>query len=201
MFLDESGDLGSKGSSFFVIAGLGVDDPKRLKRIISNMRRNKFKKELKIANEIKFHSSSDAIKLHMIKELNKIPSTQIYCIVLYKKDFLNDFKYYKRDRHQIYNYVAGVLAEEITLEDNTTIRIDRSKGNQFLREKFDDYFLKKLNLNTRKVEIFHSESHAWHGLQFADIIAGAYFHKFEYNNSSFVELLDINSNVKELKRK
>jgi hypothetical protein len=45
MFIDESGDLGSQ-SNYFVLAALTVKDPLPLDRIIRNMRRNKFKKQL-----------------------------------------------------------------------------------------------------------------------------------------------------------
>lgn len=200
MFLDESGDLGPKGSKYFVIAALAVEDPKKLDRIIKNMRRNKFRKELNGAHEIKANSSSAAIKEHMIKKLNEVPNTNLYCIIFNKRRYLNHPKTYM-DKNQLYDCVAGALAREITLKDNTLIRIDKSKGKQFLRERFDSYFKKNLNTNNRKVEIYHSESHAWSGLQFADIIAGSYFQKFEHNDGICVELLDIKCNLHELKRK
>lgn len=55
MYIDESGDLGDKEgcSKYIVISALLVDDPVPLRRIIKNMRRNKFKKELKVFPELK----------------------------------------------------------------------------------------------------------------------------------------------------
>ncbi|SCG86914.1 putative protein (plasmid) [Methanobacterium congolense] len=200
MFLDESGDLGPKGSKYFVIAALAVEDPKKLDRIIKNMRRNKFKKELKGSHEIKANSSSTAVKEYMIKKLNKVPNATIYCIIFNKEHYLSNSKNYM-DKNELYDCVAGALAREITLRDNTIIRIDKSKGKQFLRKRFDSYFKKNLNTNNRKVEIYHSESHAWSGLQFADIIAGSYFQKFEHDDGICVDLLDIKCNLHELKRK
>jgi len=58
MYIDESGDLGLKGSKYLVLSALMIDNPKELKRIVKNMRRNKFKKELKKAIEIKANKSS-----------------------------------------------------------------------------------------------------------------------------------------------
>ena len=202
MFLDESGDLGSKGSKYFLIAALAVEDPKKLDRIIKNMRRNKFKKELKGAQEIKANSSSVTLREHMIKKLNDVPNANVYCIAFEKKQYLNNPKTY-RDTNQLYDCVAGALAREITLKDNTIIRIDKSKGKQFLRKRFDSHFLKNLNkdLDGRKVELHHSESHAWSGLQFADLIAWSYFQKFEHKNSFCVDLLDINCALHELRKK
>ncbi len=160
MFLDESGDLGLKGSKYFVVAALTVENQNKLDRIIKNMRRNKFKKELKKSQEIKFQSSSDALKIHMIKKLNEVPNTNNYCVVFKKKDYLYDYRYYKKNKHQIYDCIAGNLADQITLKEDMVIRIDKSKRKQFLREQFDSHFEKKLNTNNRRIEISHSESNA-----------------------------------------
>lgn len=200
MFLDESGDLGPKGSKYFLIAALAVKNPEPLDRIIKNMRRNKFKKELKKTNEIKANSSSNAVQEHMIKELNNLPNAEVHCICFRKNPYY-PFKRY-RNTNQLYDCIAGVLAEQITLKEDTIIRIDRSKGNQFLRKEFDQYFLRNLNndCNGRKVKIHHSNSNAWSGIQFADILAGAYFQKFEHEDSHCVDLINLNCNVFDLRR-
>ena len=77
--------------------------------------------------------------------------------------------------------MAGALAEQITLKDSIIIRINKSKGKQVLRQRFDDYFLSNLKKDSinKKVEIYHSFSHSWSGLQFADMLAWSYFQKFE----------------------
>ena len=50
MYIDESGDLGEKEgcSKHIVISALLIDNPAPLERIIKNMRRHKFKKELRV---------------------------------------------------------------------------------------------------------------------------------------------------------
>ena len=120
MFLDESGDLGRKGSEYFVIATLVVDSPKRLDRIIKNMRRNKFKKELKKANEIKANSSSEALRRYMIQQLNSLENVRVYGVVFEKQ--LNHNSLLQKDMNKLYNYVAGALAKQITLKDNLVIK-------------------------------------------------------------------------------
>lgn len=109
-----------------------------------------------------------------------------------------DYRYYKKNKHQIYDCIAGNLGDRITLKEDMVIRIDKSNRKQFLREQFDSHFEKKLNTNNRRIEISHSESNAWSGLQFADLIADAYFQKFERRNNQFVDLIDINSNLQKL---
>lgn len=198
MFLDESGDLGQKGSDHLVISALLVKDPKPLKKLISNMRRNKFKKELKKANEIKAASSSDDVRKHMIQKLNNINDAQIYCVVFNKK--LNGNPELQKDKHRLYNHIAGGLASQIDISDNIVIRIDKSKNKQVLRKNFDKHFLNNLKTDSslRDIDIFHSYSHAWHGLQFADMIAWAYFQKFERQNSFYVDLISLECNIHEL---
>mgnify|MGYP001607342846 CR=1 FL=1 len=71
MFIDESGDLGTRPSStkFLILSALIVDNPQELDRIIKNMRRNKFKKELSKASEIKANSSSASVIFYMLQKL------------------------------------------------------------------------------------------------------------------------------------
>ncbi len=73
VFIDESGDLGARGSRHLILSCLIVNDDTKLRRIIKNMRRNKFKKELRKAHEIKANNSSEDLRKYMLK--NSIQST------------------------------------------------------------------------------------------------------------------------------
>src|SRR3990167_9332576 len=68
MYIDERGDLGfdQKSSKFLVISALMIDDYRELDRIIKNMRRNKFKKELAKMSELKAYKLYDYIKIFML---------------------------------------------------------------------------------------------------------------------------------------
>src|SRR3989344_1192181 len=145
VYIDESGDLGTKqgSSKFLILSALVVNNPKDLDRIIKNMRRNKFKKELKKASEIKANKSSKKVILYMLQKLNSILDAKIYYIVLEKSKLYSN--YLKEDKHKLYNFVAGKLAQNLIF-DNTIleIKIDKSKGNLFLQEDFNNYFEQKL---------------------------------------------------------
>ncbi|MCK4649546.1 DUF3800 domain-containing protein [bacterium] len=196
MYIDESGDLGERGSKFLVLSCLLVDDPRKLDRIIKNMRRNKFRKPLKDAPEIKANKSSGALRKYMLLKLNEVKSAEIFFIVLEKRKIVSN--YLKSNKNRLYNYVAGKLAREIILDNvNVEVRIDRSKGKQLLRDDFDVYFLDKLTKgsNIRKIDIHHSYSHNWAGLQFADMIAWACFQKFEHDISDFIDLITLDLEV------
>jgi len=194
MYIDESGDLGFKKgcSKFIVISALVVDDSRELDRIIKNMRRGKFKKELKKANEIKANKSSTRVISYMLKKLNSVSEAKIFHIVLEKRKVFSG--YLKNDKHKLYNFVAGKLARNILMSNiNIDMKIDKSKGNILLRKDFDEYFKKKLKEGCDYVEckIEHSYSHSWSGLQFADVIAWSCFQKFEQDDNSYLEALNI----------
>ena len=196
MYIDESGDLGEKGSKYMVLAALLIEEPRILDRIIKNMRRNKFKKELKKAIEIKANKSSSAVKKHMIERLNEVKGAKIFYIILEKKKLFS--QYLKNDKHKMYNYVAGKLARNIILNNiDIEIKIDKSKGRQLLREDFNSHFIKNLGekSNSVKATIEHSYSHCWSGLQFADMLSWACFQKFEHNNSEYIDLIKLEQEV------
>lgn len=132
----------------------------------------------------------------MLKQLNTVPDERVCYIVLKKERCYSS--YLLSDKHKLYNFVAGKLAEHTILEEiDLSVRIDKSKGKQILREDFNNYFEKKINEKStlRKIEICHSYSHAWAGLQFADILAGSKFQKIEHENKEFIDLLEIEKEV------
>lgn len=172
VFIDESGDLGLKGSKYLVLAALIVEDSRKLEKLIKNMRRNKFKKELKKAAEIKANKSSEEVRSYMLEKLNLVGNAKVLYVVLEKK-----------------------LAQNLRLsEPNIEIRIDKSKEKQLLQRDFNEYFGGKLN-GKDKPKIYHSYSECWAGLQFADLLAWSCFQKFEHSDSRFVDLIKIAQEV------
>ncbi len=194
MFIDESGDLGfhENSSKFIIISALLIEDYRELDRIIKNMRRNKFKKELSPMNELKAYKLYDHIRIYMLKRLNSVSNVKIFHVILEKRKVFSD--YLKSDKHKLYNFIAGKLAKNILMTNsNVDIKIDKSKGNVFLQKDFNEYFKKILEESSDgvKCKIEHSYSHAWSGLQFADLLAWCCFQKFENNDNSYLEKLNI----------
>lgn len=195
MFIDESGDLGSQ-SKHLIFSALLVKDPLELDRIVKKMRGGKFKKELKNANEIKGNKSSPELVKYMLKQLNAVSSAKVFFIVLEKEKCYSP--YLNGHKHKLYNYAAGWMAKNINLnESHVVVRIDKSKSNKRLRDDFDQYFESNLkdNCSIGKIEIHHSYSHAWNGLQFADILAWAAFQKIENGNNEFLCELDVEHHI------
>lgn len=182
------------GSKYFILSALIVNDFAFLHRAIKNMRRYKFRKELRKAHEIKAARSSVHIIKYMLFKLNEGQGAKVVYIVLEKKKIISE--YLQNHKDKLYNYIAGKLAKNLTLSDSIIeIRIDRSKGNQLLQYDFNNYFLMKLAPNNSNPQIFHSYSHAWPGLQFADILAWAAFQKFEHLNQEYLDILKIEQKI------
>ena len=193
MYIDESGDMGSrKGSKYLVISALLVDSPAQLDRIIKKMRRNRFRRDLRVFSELKANNLKDEITCYALSQLNSVRNAQVFHMIFEKKKLYSE--YLKNDKHKLYNFVAGKLARNILLQGvDVEIRIDKSKGKQVLQDDFNGHFEKCLREKSDiyKVKIFHSYSHAWSGLQFADLLAWAAFQKVEHNNPKYIELLTI----------
>ena len=113
MYIDESRDLGEKEgcSKYIVISALLIDNPAPLERIIKNMRRHKFKKELRVFSEFKANNLKDETIAYALEQLNSVKNAQVFHMILEKKKMYSDFL--KNDRHKCYNFVAGKLARNI----------------------------------------------------------------------------------------
>jgi len=195
MFIDESGDLGMQ-TKHLILCALLVRNPSELDRIIKNMRRHRFRKQLRKAMEIKANKSSAEVKRHMLEKLGSVKGIAVSYVVLEKKKVYSDFL--KQDKHKLYNFVAGKLARKLELpKADIEVRIDRSKGKQLLQEDFNRYFIKLLREKSElgKVEIYHSYSQSWSGLQFADLLAWSAFQKFEHGDGSYMDILELEPDV------
>ena len=174
IYIDESGDLGfsERSSKYFVVTAFRISDlqNEKLKKIVKNMRRNKFKKKLKKVNEIKASSSSKEIITYVLTQLNDFQA-EIFAVTLNKKNVNKGL-----EKDEIYKIVCGNIAKIIPIEDESHITIDKFiKAGKIL--EFDNCFRKNLQLlkNTRPVKIFHEQSNSCEGLQFADVVAYAFF--------------------------
>ncbi|MFA6329935.1 MAG: DUF3800 domain-containing protein [Candidatus Micrarchaeia archaeon] len=193
VFIDESGDLGERGSKYLVLAAIVIEDQKPLKNIIKRMRTGKFQKELRTAKEIKASSSSKQVKVHLLRAINSVSNVRVLIFVVLEKGKLYS-EFLRKDRHRLYNYVAGKLAKN--LPDGLgflEIIIDKSKGKQLLQEDFNTYF--SHNCRTARLSIRHSQSEVWAGLQFADVLAWACFQKFEMGNGEYLDLVTLEREV------
>ena len=192
IYIDESGDLGSKKSSsgYFVLAGVMVSKPKKLDNLIKNTYRKH--KNIRDMNEIKGTTTPENVKKDILTRLNNI-DYQAFIIVFDKQNMYKiDYDY---NTNLLYDILASQLAKTITINEKTIIILDKTKNKNQI-DDFNRVFNDKL-INPKKypVEIKHVNSVNYKGLQVADLISWSTFQAVERKNNEFIEIVE-NKSVK-----
>lgn len=188
LFMDESGDLGKLGSSYFTVVVVLVHDANELARIIKRVRERKLKKKLRQLNEVKANNSNEMIRRYVLNEINKTGCSISALVVL--KEKVKDDLFFHKDK--LYNYLCGLLLEQITLNvDIVDITIDKRESNRLLRDDFNQYIERKIKSKGKNitVRIKHLESHASNELQAVDFVAWAVHRKFSQEDDSYYNLI------------
>ena len=136
IYIDESGDLGSKYSSskYFVFAGIMVENPKKLNNLIKKSYR-KYNKIKEMA-EIKGTHTPDNVVLDILNRLNNV-DYQAFIIVFDKENMYKiDYGY---DINRLYDILASQLAKIIPINQKTFIFIDKAKNKNQIPD-FNEYF-------------------------------------------------------------
>ena len=185
IYIDESGDLGSKNGSskYFVIAAIKVEDSKKLDKIIKKTRRD-FKKKMLTSNEIKGGNLPYGLKMKILEKLKNI-DYEVFIIVF---DKANRYKIGYDDNKKAYDILASRLARLIKIDKPTFIFIDKSKNKQKEIDDFNKIFLDHLNnIQKQPIKIEHADSMHYKGLQIADLISWSSFQNFENENPEFLD--------------
>lgn len=188
IFIDESGDLGTKNSSskYFVMAGIKVNNYKTLDRLITKKRRLS-KNNIGYVNEFKATNTPTHIKKSMLKKLNSIDYESFAIIFNKIYRYKVDYRY---NNNFLYDELSSQLAKQIIISDPTFIFLDKNKNKQYEINRLNDKFLKNLN-NYKKypVNIAHVNSFSYKGIQVADLISWSIFQSVEYGNTEFANLI------------
>jgi len=188
IFIDESGDLGKYGTTYFTIVALATHLPRELSKIFKRLRERKFKKKLSQLTEIKANNSTDEIKRWVLARLS-LCDCSISAVVI-PKSKIREGSFERKNK--LYNYLCGILFEHISLNtDVVDITIDRKHGNRVLQEDFNQYIERKiLGRNADLVvRIRHLESFASNELQAVDFVAWALNRKFTHGDSAYYDII------------
>ncbi|MGL4669977.1 MAG: DUF3800 domain-containing protein [Methanobacteriaceae archaeon] len=195
MFLDESGDLGLKGSNYFVvviIAFKSQKDVKKAENILKKLKRRAFKKDLKNINEIKSTKISPEMRLHILSKLNTL-NISIYAIVVRKND-LEMRKLLRKGVNKTYIKIISKLVKNITIKNQINLKMDK-----FLPNSYENILYEKIrsidNRFIRKSIICCDFSQKWKGIQIADLIAWCIFQKYENNDYDFVNKIKLKCEI------
>ncbi|RAP50003.1 MAG: hypothetical protein BZ133_06495 [Methanosphaera sp. SHI613] len=194
IYIDESGDLGNKGSKFFVMAGIKVNNPRLLERMITKTRRT-YKKEIGKSNEIKGTTTPSKVKKSILKRLNKIDA-KIFIIIFNKK---NKYKIdYNYDNHRLYDILSSELIKLIKINTTTEILIDRTKTNKEKIKNLNSTLIENIqNPLKHKITIKQVDSLKYKGVQIADIISWSTFQHVENNNKEYLKIIE-NTIIKQI---
>jgi hypothetical protein len=161
IYIDESGDLGSKKSSsrYFVLAGIMVSKPKKLDNLIKNTYRKH--KNIRDMNEIKGTTTPKNVKKDILTRLNNI-DYQAFIIVFDKQ---NMYKInYNYNINLLYDILASQLAKTIPINEKTIIILDKTKNKNQI-DDFNRLFNDKLiNPKNYTVKIKHVNSVNYKGI-------------------------------------
>lgn len=205
VYIDESGDLGfsEKSTKHFVIALVGVENPKEIKNTIKKIRQRIIKKKLKEVPELKFNKSSHLIKERFLRALCE-RNIEI-CVIILKKEQV--YGYLHEHRNEIYNYVTKFLVEKLLInpeEREIHLKVDKflSKSN---RENYNLYVksqIENMCHGQTKITIEHVDSQEEPCIQAADFVAGAVFRKHEFGDDTYYKLIERKiTSIQELFRK
>lgn len=187
IYIDESGDLGTKkaSSKYFVMASVKVENSKKLENIIKKTQRD-FKKKMLTSNEVKGGNLPYELKIKILEKLKNM-DYEVFIIVFDKE---NRYKIGYGDNKKAYDILASRLAKLINIDKPTFIFIDKSKNKQEEIDNFNEFFLNNLNnIKKQPITIEHADSMHYKGLQMADLISWSTFQNFENDNPEFLDII------------
>ena len=200
IYIDESGDLGfgGKGSRYFILACVKIDDEKTnidFRRIPKKIRRISLKKKYKEMAELKFHNSSNQIRVKFLEKVSKL-NIEIYVLIVEKR-YTNSALI--GNLPILYNYLIKILLEKVLKNFDKNKKLDicldkcmsASQTENFENYIKTEFFYIFRNLPNLKIE--HHNSCSDEGLQVLDFICGAFGYK--YNTAGLSENSDYYANI------
>ncbi|MEA3558811.1 MAG: DUF3800 domain-containing protein [Candidatus Thermoplasmatota archaeon] len=216
-FLDESGDLGARGSNYLVLTLVIIKRRKDLVRLIVDVKKRLLdkKKGRKWLNskggEIKFYGFPDnALLKNTISAISKM-NIDIYFIAIDKKGQRIDHENKELILGYIFDHVfyrsKGVPPEKVIADLNYFK--GKKRKHHFILEKGDELnqrdhhynmgeitkipekgeTIEKMNENSFVVRIEQRNSRSCEELQITDLISGSIFQKFENHNHELFNIL------------
>ncbi len=199
LYLDESGDLGfdfvnKKPSRYFTVCILATSDGESFRRIrkavVKTIRRKARHHNRGSVQELKGSHTEESVKRYFWEQICDC-RFGIYAVTLNK---LRLFDNLRRDKSQVYNFVARLVVDEIPFEKakaGVRLVVDKSKGKTGIDE-FNEYIMNQLKGRidpaTVPINIDHRESQTEPLLQAADLFAWGIFRRHEHGDRAWYKL-------------
>lgn len=195
IFIDESGDLGFKGSSsrWFVFTMAVVAHKRSLEHVTEKIWRSLSEKDKK-CGELHAHRATDSVRRKVLRLLGSVEDLQVISVVV-SKDHIS---YEARNNGDVlYARIAQMLVATFismkvcTLDEPVKIVIDRKHTKENVRTIFMNHMSIPFTIaEFRNVMITLEVSHKDKSLQAVDFIAWAIFRKYEASDTTSYRLIE-----------
>ena len=172
--LDESGDLGSKGTKYFTMVALVTFRARHLKPAYKLLQNKNF--------EIKWHNSSENFRKNMLKTMNNCQFSAV-SFTINKNHPLTKKNVYGNDLYEI--ALRQVLADALSYAPCKDVNVYLDRNRFITEKKFREIVSSECNkygINLKNVGFKNSNDTPC--IQLADFIAGAVHANSEHNDDS-----------------
>ncbi len=182
VFADESGDLGAKGTPFFVVVAIEVRDERLLERIVKRARTKKLRRE-KTGDELKASSALPRVRSFILRQIAQ-KDCRVFVVAVDKSgtrsESSNQNEFYEAACVEACRNARGPKAS-IVLDKRYSRKEDQNQLAATLQAE----------LKARQVDATVSQvtSNYRAGLQAADFIAWAAFQKFAKNDETYYTII------------
>lgn len=192
IFIDESGDLGEKGSRYFVIAALAPNNKKRLDNII---------KRHCAANgivEVKAFNLTLPAKEALLRKIASVHDYSMSYVVA-DKNHIDPILF--KDKNLLYNYIYQWVIEPIAKSSTESVNIitDNHSTKVGSRNSLGDYIKAKAYFEwgvKNPISLEYLDSKNCRAIQIADLMANTVFNKYMQNKDHLYNLLKIKNSIK-----
>jgi hypothetical protein len=199
VYVDESGNLAvaDQSSRILTLGAVATCTPQELDRIPLSVRRKRLKRQLSSVPELKFHSSSSAVRMLVLGLVADLPEAQIAGISIDKT------RLYAAGRLKgdaIYMLAVTELVSELlalqTGRGSLHLTFDARPFEKALSRAFDRYVIRavegectRMRIAMPELRVSRFDSVNSKGLQVADFVAGAIRRKYEMDDSSYYDII------------
>ncbi|MEI8132515.1 MAG: DUF3800 domain-containing protein [Leptolinea sp.] len=184
-YLDESGTVGTTtGSNFLVVAALASNHPREIQLTVRRALK-KFGKSLTKC-EIKAANFKDTAILRLLQELSQLDISIVAVIVNQ-----NIIKKLPQDAEDIYRWtVARTVYHLVERFPRLEINLDKRYTKESLRYLLEKSIRTSIEILPQKMVLIRQvDSTVCKELQAVDVIAWAFFQKYERSNSRFYDII------------
>jgi hypothetical protein len=183
VFVDESGNLRDRSGRFFVIAGVGTQNPRELSGIVKKIRAwlKQRGKQYQNIVELRFSSAGRETRIKFFEMLGQISDAQLYLLIIEKDRFPIESapEIFARAAHPLFTKILSDFPHaDFVLDKQFTNPTQRAKVNRELEARIG-----------QNLRIEHGNSQTDMCLQIADFVAGAGMAKYQNEEEEYLEIV------------